>query len=71
MDRWSDRGQQLAIFVFMWWPTGTSIDAKRSCGVAVPRTAIDRLTLQVVKGNTVETRQGAGRVDLRHLNGNS
>ncbi|HEY3791433.1 MAG TPA: efflux RND transporter periplasmic adaptor subunit [Bradyrhizobium sp.] len=33
-----------------------SIDAKRSCGVAVPRTAIDHLTLQVVKGNTVETR---------------
>jgi multidrug efflux pump subunit AcrA (membrane-fusion protein) len=34
-----------------------NIDAKRSCGVAVPRTAIDRLTLQVVKGNTVETRK--------------
>ena len=34
-----------------------SIDAKRSCGVAVPRTAIDRLTVQVVKGNTVETRK--------------
>ncbi|MHC2466931.1 efflux RND transporter periplasmic adaptor subunit [Bradyrhizobium embrapense] len=34
-----------------------NIDAKRSCGVAVPRTAIDRLTLQVVKGNTVETRR--------------
>jgi multidrug efflux pump subunit AcrA (membrane-fusion protein) len=33
-----------------------SIDAKRSCGVAVPRTAIDHLTVQVVKGNTVETR---------------
>ena len=33
-----------------------NIDAKRSCGVAVPRTAIDRLTVQVVKGNTVETR---------------
>jgi multidrug efflux pump subunit AcrA (membrane-fusion protein) len=33
-----------------------SIDAKRSCGVAVPRTAIDHLTIQVVKGNTVETR---------------
>ena len=29
-----------------------NIDAKRSCGVAVPRTAIDRLTVQVVKGNT-------------------
>ena len=34
-----------------------SIDAKRSCGVAVPRTAIDHLTVQVVKGNTVETRR--------------
>src|SRR6201986_640241 len=34
----------------------TSIDAKRSCGVAIPRTAIDHLTVQVVKGNTVETR---------------
>jgi len=34
-----------------------NIDAKRSCGVAVPRTAIDRLTLQVVTGNTVETRR--------------
>jgi multidrug efflux pump subunit AcrA (membrane-fusion protein) len=34
-----------------------NIDAKRSCGVAVPRTAIDHLTIQVVKGNTVETRK--------------
>ena len=34
-----------------------SIDAKRSCGVAVPKTAIDHLTVQVVKGNTVETRK--------------
>lgn len=34
-----------------------NIDAKRSCGVAVPRTAIDHLTVQVVKGNTVETRK--------------
>jgi multidrug efflux pump subunit AcrA (membrane-fusion protein) len=33
-----------------------SIDAKRSCGVAIPRTAIDHLSVQVVKGNTVETR---------------
>jgi multidrug efflux pump subunit AcrA (membrane-fusion protein) len=33
-----------------------SIDAKRSCGVAIPRTAIDHLTVQVVKGTTVETR---------------
>jgi multidrug efflux pump subunit AcrA (membrane-fusion protein) len=34
-----------------------NIDAKRSCGVAVPLTAIDHLTVQVVKGNTVETRR--------------
>jgi multidrug efflux pump subunit AcrA (membrane-fusion protein) len=35
-----------------------NIDAKRSCGVAVPLTAIDRLTVQVVKnGNTIETRK--------------
>src|SRR4051794_13059550 len=34
-----------------------NIDAKRSCGVAVPKTAIDHLTVQVVKGNTVETRR--------------
>jgi multidrug efflux pump subunit AcrA (membrane-fusion protein) len=34
-----------------------SIDAKRSCGVAIPRTAIDHLTVQVVKGGTVETRR--------------
>src|ERR1700692_924508 len=34
-----------------------SIDAKRSCGMAVPRTAIDHLTVQVVKGNIVETRR--------------
>jgi multidrug efflux pump subunit AcrA (membrane-fusion protein) len=34
-----------------------SIDAKRSCGVAVPKTAIDHLTVQVVKGNTIETRK--------------
>jgi len=34
-----------------------SIDAKRSCGVAVPRTAIDHSTVQVVKGNTIETRK--------------
>ena len=33
------------------------IDAKRSCGVAIPRTAIDHLTVQVVKGNTIETRR--------------
>jgi multidrug efflux pump subunit AcrA (membrane-fusion protein) len=34
-----------------------NIDAKRSCGVAIPRTAIDHLTIQVVKGNTIETRK--------------
>jgi multidrug efflux pump subunit AcrA (membrane-fusion protein) len=34
-----------------------NIDAKRSCGIAVPRSAIDHLTVQVVKGNTVETRK--------------
>ena len=34
-----------------------NIDAKRSCGVAVPRSAIDHLTVQVVKGNTIETRK--------------
>jgi multidrug efflux pump subunit AcrA (membrane-fusion protein) len=34
-----------------------NIDARRSCGVAVPRTAIDHLTVQVVKGSTVETRR--------------
>ena len=40
-----------------------NIDAKRSCGVAIPRTAIDHLTIQVVKGNTVETRRvGVGLV---------
>jgi RND family efflux transporter MFP subunit len=34
-----------------------SIDAKRSCGVSIPKTAIDHLTVQVVKGNVVETRK--------------
>ena len=34
-----------------------SIDAKRSCGVAIPRTAIDHLSVQVVKQDTVETRR--------------
>ena len=34
-----------------------NIDAKRSCGVAVPRTAIDHLTVQVIKENSVETRK--------------
>ncbi|HLX15488.1 MAG TPA: efflux RND transporter periplasmic adaptor subunit [Bradyrhizobium sp.] len=34
-----------------------SIDAKRSCNVAIPRTAVDHLTVQVVKGDTVEMRR--------------
>ena len=34
-----------------------SIDARRSCGIAVPRAALDRLTVQVVKGNVVERRK--------------
>jgi multidrug efflux pump subunit AcrA (membrane-fusion protein) len=34
-----------------------NIDARRSCGIAVPRSAIDHLTVQVVKGDTVETRK--------------
>ncbi|MGJ4888456.1 efflux RND transporter periplasmic adaptor subunit [Bradyrhizobium sp. HKCCYLR20261] len=34
-----------------------NIDARRSCGVAVPNTAIDHLTIQVVKGDVVETRK--------------
>ncbi|WP_035714392.1 efflux RND transporter periplasmic adaptor subunit [Bradyrhizobium genomosp. I (2014)] len=34
-----------------------SIDAKRSCGVSIPKTAIDHLTVQVVKGNIIETRK--------------
>jgi multidrug efflux pump subunit AcrA (membrane-fusion protein) len=34
-----------------------SIDAKRSCGVSVPNSAIDHLTVQVVKANTIETRK--------------
>jgi multidrug efflux pump subunit AcrA (membrane-fusion protein) len=34
-----------------------SIDAKRSCGVSIPNSAIDHLTVQVVKDNTIETRK--------------
>ncbi|MDB5500677.1 MAG: efflux transporter periplasmic adaptor subunit [Tardiphaga sp.] len=34
-----------------------AIDAKRSCGVSIPRSAIDHLTVQLVKGNTIETRR--------------
>jgi len=33
------------------------IDAKRSCGVSIPRSAVDHLTVQVVKGNVIETRR--------------
>ena len=47
-----------------------NIDAKRCCGVAVPRTAIDHLTVQVVKGNIVETRKVHVGPDLRHLHRN-
>jgi multidrug efflux pump subunit AcrA (membrane-fusion protein) len=34
-----------------------SIDARRSCGVAIPRSALDHQTVQVVNGNTIETRR--------------
>jgi multidrug efflux pump subunit AcrA (membrane-fusion protein) len=34
-----------------------NIDAKRSCGVSIPRSAVDHLTVQVVKGTTIETRK--------------
>jgi multidrug efflux pump subunit AcrA (membrane-fusion protein) len=35
-----------------------TIDARRSCGVSVPRSALDHSTVQVVKaGNTIETRK--------------
>ncbi|MET0879518.1 MAG: efflux RND transporter periplasmic adaptor subunit [Tardiphaga sp.] len=34
-----------------------AIDAKRSCGVSIPRSAIDHLTVQLVKGDTIETRK--------------
>lgn len=34
-----------------------NIDARRSCGVAIPRSAIDHLTVQVVNGDIVETRR--------------
>ncbi|NEW88388.1 HlyD family efflux transporter periplasmic adaptor subunit [Rhodopseudomonas sp. WA056] len=33
-----------------------TIDARRSCGVAIPRSAIDHSTVQVVTDNVVETR---------------
>ena len=34
-----------------------TIDANRSCGVSIPRSAIDRQNVQVVKDNVVETRR--------------
>jgi multidrug efflux pump subunit AcrA (membrane-fusion protein) len=34
-----------------------TIDARRSCGVAIPRSAMDHLKVQVVNGTTVETRK--------------
>lgn len=34
-----------------------TIDARRSCGVAIPRQAVDHLKVQVVKGTTIETRK--------------
>ncbi len=34
-----------------------SIDARRSCGVAIPRSALDHQTVQVVNGDTIETRR--------------
>jgi multidrug efflux pump subunit AcrA (membrane-fusion protein) len=34
-----------------------NIDARRSCGVAIPRSAIEHFTVQLVKGNVIETRR--------------
>lgn len=34
-----------------------SIDAKRSCGVSIPRSAVDHSTIQVVAGDVIETRR--------------
>ena len=48
-----------------------NIDAKRSCGVAVPRTAIDRLTAAGRQGQHHRDAKGAGRPDLRNLHRNS
>ena len=47
-----------------------NIDAKRSCGVAVPRTAIDRLTVAGGQRQHHRDAKGAGRPDLRHLHRN-
>ncbi|MGB3866111.1 MAG: HlyD family efflux transporter periplasmic adaptor subunit, partial [Xanthobacteraceae bacterium] len=34
-----------------------NIDAKRSCGVSIPRSAVDHSTIQVVNGDVIETRR--------------
>ncbi len=34
-----------------------NIDAKRSCGVSIPRSAVDHSTVQVVNGDVIETRR--------------
>jgi multidrug efflux pump subunit AcrA (membrane-fusion protein) len=34
-----------------------TIDANRSCGVSVPKSALDHSTVQVIKDNIVETRK--------------
>jgi multidrug efflux pump subunit AcrA (membrane-fusion protein) len=34
-----------------------NIDAKRSCGVSIPRSAVDHSTIQVVAGDIIETRR--------------
>ena len=34
-----------------------TIDANRSCGVSVPKSALDHLTVQVIRDNIVETRK--------------
>src|SRR5581483_4619254 len=47
----------LKIGMFAQASIEANIDGKPSCGVAIPRTAIDHLTVQVVKNDTVETRK--------------
>ncbi|WP_438278837.1 efflux RND transporter periplasmic adaptor subunit [Nitrobacter sp.] len=47
----TDRNLRIGMFA------RASIDARRSCGVAIPRSAIDHLTVQVVNGDIVETRR--------------
>jgi multidrug efflux pump subunit AcrA (membrane-fusion protein) len=47
----SDPGLKVGMFA------RAAIDAKRSCGVSIPRSAIDHLTVQLVRGNTIETRK--------------